>query len=181
MNAQITPRAPGMSDRSSISLEEAVALIRTPQEFQNAQAESQAAGQNEHQQVSPESLTVIVDMPALLSRCLGNMELVKRVLTKFQTSGTSDLQQIQAALARSDFDTIAQISHRLKGAAGNVSASRLRLLATYIEQSAREKSFSEIGEVFTQLCSEWELFLQFASEITSQKGVSPTGTVVRPR
>ena len=63
-----------------------------------------------------------VDFMALLGRCLGNFKIVERVIETFRDTGMSDLDQLRTAAEVGDFASIVEISHRLKGAASNVSA-----------------------------------------------------------
>jgi HPt (histidine-containing phosphotransfer) domain-containing protein len=102
---------------------------------------------------APEAL--VFDMLSLSKRCLGNVTLVERVLTKFRETGNSDLRQLQEALDRSDFDEVAEVSHRFKGAASNISASRLQDLAARAEQLGRERNRPELAETLVKLRSEW--------------------------
>src|SRR5689334_10507171 len=59
-----------------------------------------------------------VDLMALLARCMGNMNLIVRVLARFRDTGCADLEQLAGAIDRHDFAAVAEIAHRLKGAAG---------------------------------------------------------------
>src|SRR5579872_3307599 len=55
-----------------------------------------------------------VDIMALLGRCLGNFELIVRVLARFRKTGGADLEQLGGAVERSDFAAVVEISHRFK-------------------------------------------------------------------
>lgn len=103
-----------------------------------------------------------VDVMALLGRCLGNIELVVRVLDRFRKTGCADLEQIERAVERSDYDAVVQIAHRFKGAAGNTSAPALHKIAAAMEQFGREQNGAELSTVLAQLRSEWENFIQYA-------------------
>src|SRR5262245_29101998 len=63
-----------------------------------------------------QSRPAAVDLMALLARCLGNIDLIVRVLTRFKNTGRDDLNHLGLAIERSDLGAVVEISHRLKGA-----------------------------------------------------------------
>ena len=73
----------------------------------------------------PTAKAPAVDFMSLLGRCLGNFKMVERVLTAFRESGLADLNQLHNAIEAADLKSAAEISHRFKGSAGNVSAVEL--------------------------------------------------------
>ena len=103
-----------------------------------------------------------VDFMALLGRCLGNFKMLERVLKAFGESGLADLKQLQDAIETSDLKTAAEISHRFKGSAGNVSATELHKLAMQSEEFAREGNQGELRRAYEQLRIEWADFERFA-------------------
>ena len=104
-----------------------------------------------------------VDFMGLLGRCLGNFKMVERVLGAFREAGLADLQQLQVVLENCDFKTAAEIAHRFKGAAGNVSATELHLCARQMEALALEGNGSELNVAFERLQQEWVEFERFAT------------------
>jgi HPt (histidine-containing phosphotransfer) domain-containing protein len=111
---------------------------------------------------------------ALLGRCLGNFELIVRVLARFRKTGGIDLDHLGHAIDRSDFAEVVAIAHRFKGAAGNISAASLQKISAKMEQLARDKNAAELPELLSQLRVEWEEFLRFADAFAP-----PGGTVSR--
>lgn len=99
-----------------------------------------------------------VDLMALLGRCLGNFQIVERALSTFRATGKSDLDQLQSAIESADFQAVAQISHRFRGAAGNVSATGLHELLTHAERLAQEHCHTELLMLLGRLQPEWEEF-----------------------
>ncbi|MSR59787.1 MAG: hypothetical protein EXS05_19470, partial [Planctomycetaceae bacterium] len=51
----------------------------------------------------------VVDMTALLGRCLGNFKMVERVLATLRGSGKSDLDQLQSAIESRDYQAAADL------------------------------------------------------------------------
>lgn len=113
-----------------------------------------------------------VDMMALLGRCLGNFELIVRVLGRFRKTGATDLEQLGCAIEGSDFAAVVEIAHRFKGAAGNISAAGLHRIAAGMEQLAREQKADQLPELLSQLEAEWERFLRFADAFAPPVGAS---------
>ncbi len=104
---------------------------------------------------SPEAL----DLASLVDRCMGNLDLVERILEKFQTQIESDLDELEAVLNEQQQEHIARVAHRIKGASANVSAGKLQQVASEIEQLGREARVAEIAPRLEQLRSEWARYL----------------------
>jgi HPt (histidine-containing phosphotransfer) domain-containing protein len=95
-----------------------------------------------------ESLTAdphpVVDLEALKRRCLGNLELVERVLRKFNVQLDSDLGEMERALEERDTQSFAMVAHRVKGMSANVEARDLYRDAALAEQQALASSLEQL-------------------------------------
>jgi CheY-like chemotaxis protein/HPt (histidine-containing phosphotransfer) domain-containing protein len=91
------------------------------------------------------------ERPTLLKRLLGDELLVNEVLEVFLADFPVQLESLLAALPEGDAATIQQRAHRLKGAAANIGAGRLRELAAGVELAAREGDLSRAAELSGQL------------------------------
>jgi len=120
-----------------------------------------------------------VDFMALLGRCLGNFQIVERVITTFRDTGRSDLNQLQLAMERGDFAAVVEVSHRFKGAASNVSAVGLAKLLIRAELSGREQDHVELKRILADLQPEWEAFMNFAQTFAPAKTTIKHGPVVQ--
>jgi HPt (histidine-containing phosphotransfer) domain-containing protein len=78
----------------------------------------------------------VLDFEALKARCLGSMELVERVLSKFTGQLDQDLDELESAIAVGDSTLAAQLAHRIKGIAASVSARSLFDNASTAEEAA---------------------------------------------
>lgn len=103
-----------------------------------------------------------IDLASLLGRCLGNFKMVERVLSAFRNAGSSDLIQLQSAVEESNFTEIAEIAHRFKGSASNVSATILQDLLAQVEQLGREKHPDSLPSLIERLKAEWSSFENYA-------------------
>jgi len=86
----------------------------------------------------------VVDFQSLLKRCLGKGELAEKLFAKFRSRLPDELNQLEVALKRGDCDEVASLAHRLKGAAGNLSAEPLRELAANLEDLGRSGKLESV-------------------------------------
>lgn len=85
-----------------------------------------------------------VDLEALKLRCLGNLDLVSRVLKKFSVQLDADLAELNRALLCSDAPAFAMVAHRIKGMSANVEARELCRHAAAAEQFALQDEMNEL-------------------------------------
>src|SRR5271165_4200658 len=71
----------------------------------------------------------VLDLQELCDRCIGNLDLVQRVLDKFEQRLPEELAELERALELGDTAQAALVAHRIKGNASNVSAGALRQAA----------------------------------------------------
>jgi HPt (histidine-containing phosphotransfer) domain-containing protein len=102
--------------------------------------------------------TTPLDIPELLSRCLGKRELAHRVLGRFQRQLTEDVTRLHHAVAHGEAHVVAKIAHRIKGAAANVSAHELHERASTLEEAARLGLWDRIPSEVESLAAEREVF-----------------------
>lgn len=116
-----------------------------------------------------------IDLMSLLGRCLGNIDLILRVLSSFRNAGKIDFARLEQALERADFETIVEVAHRFKGAAGNVSAPGLRKIAIALEQSGREHNGAAVEQSLNEFRVEWEEFVRCADAFAPAASVPVNG------
>jgi HPt (histidine-containing phosphotransfer) domain-containing protein len=93
----------------------------------------------------------VVDFAALKERCLGNVDLVERVLKKFMTQLEGDLHEMERALSTGDATTFALVAHRIKGSSANIEARHLSANASLAEQQARRNQVAELPQTLERL------------------------------
>jgi HPt (histidine-containing phosphotransfer) domain-containing protein len=130
------------------------------------------AAQGDRTETASGAPDAAVDIMALLGRCLGNFELIMRVLARFRKTGGTDLDQLGRVIDQSDFAAVVAIAHRFKGAAGNISAAGLHKIAAGLEQLGRDQNSAELPGQLAQLRAEWEEFLRFADAFAPPDGTS---------
>jgi HPt (histidine-containing phosphotransfer) domain-containing protein len=98
-----------------------------------------ASGQTTESSPSP-----MYDLDALLNRCMGSIDLVHRVLDKFQQRLPEELEAMEKALELGDTEQVGRIAHRVRGSSATVSAERIMQAATEIESASREGRPAEL-------------------------------------
>ena len=95
-----------------------------------------------------------LDTAALLHRCMNDTDLAHQALTLFIDTLPADLDAIGDALERDDTDRLIRSSHRIKGSAGQIGATRIRALAAAIEQQGRQNSLRNPAHLLSELRGE---------------------------
>lgn len=106
-----------------------------------------------------------LDLDELVDRCMGNLEFVDRVLTKFQQRFGENLDELERALAQKDTERVVLIAHRLKGESASVAAGALRDRAGEIEALGRAGHISNIPDCLQRLRGDWALFSESVSTL----------------
>ncbi len=119
-----------------------------------------------------ESIQGILNFEDLLARCLGNVDIAERILTKFQARIGLDLDELERGVDQQNAGAIAQVAHRIKGASASVSAPLLYELAAEIEQLGRAERIAEIPPGIEQLRNEWARFVQGVSTLDLVPGMA---------
>lgn len=112
--------------------------------------------------------TQIIDMVALKSRCLGNMNLVGRILNKFTQQLDIDLAALEQAVRDEDRETAALITHRIKGMSANVEAKSLFQSAMLAEQSVHETGTHELASQLARLHGDRSQILASLAQMSAQ-------------
>src|SRR5687768_5511437 len=96
----------------------------------------------------------VIDVEALKGRCLGNLDLVQRVLKKFSAQLNCDLAELERAARLGDAESFALVAHRVKGMSANVEARQLNRQAAAAEQCALARVVSELPQCLERLQQE---------------------------
>jgi HPt (histidine-containing phosphotransfer) domain-containing protein len=99
----------------------------------------------------------------LLERLGGREEMVGRFIDMFTRNVAGYMETLLSATHGGDGDQIRIQAHTIKGAAGNISARRVRETAAAIETLAREGRLDEVFAQVQQLKKDLE---EFQREVT---------------
>jgi HPt (histidine-containing phosphotransfer) domain-containing protein len=92
-----------------------------------------------------------IDLEALQARCLGNLDLVDRVLARFATQVDADLDDLERAIKAGNAEQAAYLAHRIKGVAGSVEARDLYTDAALAEEVALEKRLADLPDFLRRM------------------------------
>ena len=84
----------------------------------------------------------VLELSQLRGRCLGNDQLVLRILSKIQPTLAAEHDRLRSALDQGDAEAVAVVAHRLKGTAANIGAQQYLEVVHDLEMSARKGGVS---------------------------------------
>jgi HPt (histidine-containing phosphotransfer) domain-containing protein len=113
------------------------------------------------------SPAAVLNLDGLHNRCMGNIDLVQRVLRTFQQRLPEELDELEEVLERGDATQIARVAHRIHGNSANVSAEGIQRVAAEIEDLSHTGRVSDIPLRIERLRGEWERYLDYASTLFS--------------
>ncbi len=97
------------------------------------------------------SLSVALDRPAGLICTDGDEQLLDHVINIFLETAGAQIQELAAFVAQGDIVGVKAEAHRLKGASGNIGASRIQALAGSIEMSVHEGQLQQLPSLAEEL------------------------------
>jgi CheY-like chemotaxis protein/HPt (histidine-containing phosphotransfer) domain-containing protein len=110
------------------------------------------------EQAKPAQTIPVFNRSDLLERLGGREDMLERFIEMFRKNVAGYMESLAAAIERKDGEQMRIQAHTIKGAAGNISASRMRETASVIESLAREGQLDEVTEKFSQLKDDYEAF-----------------------
>ena len=93
------------------------------------------------------------DVEGLLARCMGDAQFAKKVLRKFAERALEDVSGIARCVDERNAEQTARRAHALKGAAANLCAEHVRVLAARLETMGKEGNLDGLEVVLDQLRS----------------------------
>ena len=85
---------------------------------------------------APDTDPTVIDVAALLDRCLQNAALAQRLATRFLGDAAPHLERVRSALATGDGAAAAQELHKLRGSLGVFGAAAAHAAAQQVEDRA---------------------------------------------
>jgi CheY-like chemotaxis protein/HPt (histidine-containing phosphotransfer) domain-containing protein len=136
--------AAGMNDHVAKPIDPRI-LLETVARFNKAPAQATAAstasGAAARRSTPDDVLTLTeVDTKAGLSRVGGNRDLYVKLLRRFVDEQERSADQIAEALNRGDAATAERLAHSVKGASGNLGATRVHAAAGAVEKLLRQRT-----------------------------------------
>lgn len=104
-----------------------------------------------------------VDFGSLRRRCLGNRKLAAKALETFAGTIGTYVEDLAQNLRQGDAKLAAAAAHKIKGAAGNVSAPQVQRIAAQLEELSKSDAISQTEPILAELHAEVERVRQFVS------------------
>lgn len=104
--------------------------------FANTEKNSSAKALEENEMEG--ELSEVIDVQKGLERTMGDRPLFQELITEFSTMLPQTLSEIEGAISSGNNELISRLAHRLKGAAGSLSAIGITQTAQALEQTAIE-------------------------------------------
>ncbi len=101
----------------------------------------------------------VLDLQGLCERCMGNLDLVERVLDKFDKRLPDELAELERVIELGDAANTALVAHRIKGNSSNVSASGLQQAAADIEDLSRLGRMADTQVPLRNLHEQWQRYV----------------------
>jgi HPt (histidine-containing phosphotransfer) domain-containing protein len=92
-----------------------------------------------------------VNFQTLRRRCMGNTKLAARALETFGATIDSYVQDLSASLQSGDAKSAGATAHKIKGAAGNVSADEISRIAGDLEKLSKSDQIAQSQAALSQL------------------------------
>jgi HPt (histidine-containing phosphotransfer) domain-containing protein len=103
-----------------------------------------------------------IDMAGALSRLGGNSQLLAHLLSIFAEDFAPCLQQVRASIDAGQYDSAALLVHRIRGAAGNLSANDLYRSAGELEKLLMSGSTDQLEDRFQAFGFDFNTMLRSA-------------------
>jgi HPt (histidine-containing phosphotransfer) domain-containing protein len=108
-----------------------------------------------------------VDAETLKDKFNGKQELLKKIHREFSLHVDSVLPEMQAAYEAEDLKSLAEKAHTLKGNAALIGATRVRELASEIQEASANGNVQALSWAFSQLHDEAQMALEELNAILS--------------
>jgi HPt (histidine-containing phosphotransfer) domain-containing protein len=108
------------------------------------------------------------DVKTLAERCLGKIDLIERIIVRFEAEASGFLQEVDALVSEADAGGVALFAHKLKGMAANISANELHGIARELERVAKEDNLDAVHELIPALRREMKRCVQDVPEVLAR-------------
>jgi PAS domain S-box-containing protein len=117
-----------------------------------------------------------IHIESLLGRCMGDVELCRKILHSFADRGPQQRTAVERALASGNLTALGGAAHSLKGTAANFSAERLREAAGQVERLAKAGAWQSARAASDEMLREFQRTLDAipATLETLADGVVPS-------
>ena len=101
-----------------------------------------------------------IDVEELLKRTMNNARIAAKVLKAFESDVATTSDRIMQGIQELRREEVVRLSHGLKGAAANIGAASLRVLAGELEEMARDRELVDSLKIANELRQEVDRCLE---------------------
>ena len=112
----------------------------------------------------------VVDVAALLTITYGDREVLRQLIEIFLEDAPGQLDEIRAAVARSDRPLLEQRAHSLRGAAASMAGARVAAVASRLEAAARTGDLADVDSDYGLLTVEVALLRDALLQVREEHG-----------
>ena len=111
---------------------------------------------------------MILDLDDVMERVQDDRELLMELLDIFVADFQEKRPQMSAYVSAQDFEQFRDVSHSLKGAAGNISAKQIFQSCFQLEKKAEEKTLDGVDDILVQLDQQFSDLVQYVTDFKSR-------------
>ena len=106
-----------------------------------------------------------IDTATGIKRIGGNPKAYMKVLQQFRSSQGQALEEIEAAVRQSDYETARKKTHGIKGSAGNLGADRLFQAATVLEQAFKDHQIEALSPLMAAFSEQFQMVMNALQQL----------------
>ncbi|MCK5579781.1 MAG: Hpt domain-containing protein [Candidatus Omnitrophica bacterium] len=107
----------------------------------------------------------VIDLDEVMERVQDDRELLEELLEIFEEDHQEKISLLKGVVEEGGFEQIKDITHSMKGAAGNISAKAIYSTCARIEQMAAKRDINEIKECVSVLEEQFRAFREEANKL----------------
>lgn len=107
----------------------------------------------------------VFDRELLLGRVMGDEEILMKIIKTFIDDMPEQLERLDKAVNEENWQDCVSQAHKMKGAAGNVSAMAMRQSAANLEKNCREGKTADASVLAKDLREQFDRFLRQTMEV----------------
>jgi len=106
----------------------------------------------------------LFDLNKALEMVDQDKDFLKELMGTFKSDYPQKLAAIYQAIQEKDFETLNEVAHALKGAAGTLFLNKIYELTLELEKRGKENKIEGVEEIYKELEEELEKFRVFISQ-----------------
>lgn len=92
-----------------------------------------------------------INYEALLTMFMGKTDKVNQLIIALQARIPEWQQELSQAVSPIDYDEVRKVCHRIRGAAGTITAERAAYLATTLGDAVKKNEFDKVDSLAAEL------------------------------